>query len=300
MKTFFTLFASLILSVAVFAGNHPRTSLIIKSSDQNDIRVVIDGRRFEPNDYHLSIRDLQPGYHTVRVYRERNVGLFTIFGQRYDLVFNNTIMMRPFTSLMIVIDRFGRSRIIDSRSRGGRDYDFQSRDFQHDHDFDFDNGRNFGDYGDRDHNWNDRDSRWGEIDRDNHNGQIGGHDGQWDNQSQDSHDGRIGNRDDRGYNDNSYNKAMNDFEFNRVLASMDREWSENNKMKSASQIISTSFFTTAQIKQMLQMFSLENNKLDLAEQAYSKTVDQRNYFMINDVFSSSFSKDELARYIRSH
>ena len=292
MKTIFTLFASLILTVSLFAGNHPRTSLVIRSADQNDIRVIIDGRRFEPNDFHMSIRDLQPGYHTVKVYRERNFGIFTIFGQRYDMVFNNTIVMRPFSNLMIFIDRFGRSRVIDSRNRGGREYDYQMRDLQHDHDFDFGNGRNFGDYGDRDRNWNDRDSRWG----DNPNGQIGGRDGQWDNQGRD-HDGRI---DDHGYDDNSYNKTMSDFEFNRVLISIDKEWNENNKMRSATQIISTNFFTTAQVKQMLLLFSSENNKLDLAKLAYSKTVDQRNYFMINDVFSFSSSKDELARYIRSH
>ena len=302
MKTIFTLLTSLILSVAVFAGNHPRTSLVIKSSDQNDIRVVIDGRRFEPNDYHLSISDLQPGYHTVKIYRERNFGIFTIFGQRYDMVFNNIIVMRPFSSQMILIDRFGRSRIIDSHGRGGREYDYQMRDLEHDHDFDYGNGRNFGDYGEHDHNYNDRDSRWGDIDHNSHNGQVDDHsyDGQWDNQGQGNHDGRFDNRDDKGYSDNSYNRAISDLEFNRVLSSMENEWSENNRAKSALQIINTNYFTSVQVKQMLQMFSLESNKLNLAEQAYSKTIDQRNYFTINDVFSLSSSKDELTRFIRSH
>src|SRR5882724_9513418 len=76
--------------------------------------------------------------------------------------------------------------------------------------------------------------------------------------------------------------------------------SENNRAKSALQIINTNYFTSVQVKQMLQMFSLESNKLNLAEQAYSKTIDQRNYFTINDVFSLSSSKDELTRFIRSH
>ena len=92
---------------------------------------------------------------------------------------------------------------------------------------------------------------------------------------------------------------MNDFEFNRVLGSIGKEWFETNKEKSAIQIIHTNYFTACQVKQMLQLFSFDNNKLDLAKQAYSKTVDQKNYFMINDVFSFNSSKDELARYIRS-
>ena len=215
------------------------------------------------------------------------------------MVFNNTIMIRPFTNLMIVIDRFGKSRVIDSRSRGGREYAFQSRDLNHDHDFDFDNGRNYGDYGDRDHNYNDRDSRWGDNDHKNRNGRIGGRDGQWDNHSQDSHEGRIDHSDGRGYNDNGYNRAMNDFEFNRVLASIKDEWRENNKLKSATQVVSSNYFTTAQVKEMLQLFSTESIKLELAKQAYSKTVDQKNYFMINEVFSFNSSKDELTRFIRT-
>jgi hypothetical protein len=71
-------------------------------------------------------------------------------------------------------------------------------------------------------------------------------------------------------------------------------------VRSATQIISTNFFTSEQVKEMLQLFSFENNKLDLAKLAYDKTVDQRNFYVVNDVFSYNNSKDELARYIRNH
>lgn len=93
---------------------------------------------------------------------------------------------------------------------------------------------------------------------------------------------------------------MNDREFSRVLDAMEKEWLESNKMKSASQIISTNFLTSAQVRQMLQLFTFENNKVDLAKQAYGKVVDQRNYMAtISNEFSYSSSKDELARYIRN-
>jgi hypothetical protein len=71
-------------------------------------------------------------------------------------------------------------------------------------------------------------------------------------------------------------------------------------VKSATQIINTNFFTSEQVKEMLQLFSFENNKLDLAKLAYDKTVDPRNFYVVNDVFSHSNSKDELARFIRNH
>ena len=297
MKTFFTLLASLILSAAVFAAEHKSKSVLtIKSFDRGDIRVIIDGRRFEPNDNYMRIQGIETGYHNVKIYRERNNGFFTIFGHQYEVVFNNSVTIRPRTNVMISVDRFGRATVNENRANGwhgrddrgysgrdNRDYggqndrgfeDRDSRNWDSNHDFNFDHGGNQGDYN------KDQDGKFGDRDRDHH-------------------DGSFGDNDDREYNDNSTNRAMNDFEFNRVLASIDKEWFETNKAKSATQIINSNYLSTSQVKQLLQLFSSENARLDLAKKAYSKTVDQKNYFMINDVLSFNSSKDELARYIRN-
>lgn len=307
MKTIFTLLSSLILSVAVFAvpidiGIRPKSMLTIKSVDRGSIRVIIDGRRFEPNNNYLSIRNIQSGYHTVKVYREMNTGLFRIFGKMYEVVFTSSLNIRPNTSVMITVDRFGRTIVKQNRinngrfGQGGRGFngrddrnfgDADNRNWDNNHDFDFDRSKNMGDYD------KDRDGR---IDNDGRNDRNG----QYDGRGQNDRNWQNDDRDNRGYNDNGYNRAMSDFEFNRVLASIEKEWFENNKSKSATQVISTNYFTTAQVKEMLQLFSTENTKLELAKQAYSKTVDQKNYFIINDVFSFNSSKDELTRFIRSH
>jgi hypothetical protein len=277
MKRIFTLFATLILTLSLFAAARPKTMLTIKSADgSSDIRVIIDGRRFEPYANFMRIRDMRPGYHSIKIYRERNFGIFTIFGQRYDVVFSNSLVLKPNSNVMINIDRFGRAQVLESRI-GGRDFDRNDRDWKRDHDFDFDRGRNFGDYGDRDRTWNERDTRWGDRERN----------GGWDNNG--------------GYgNGGSFSKAMSDYEFDRVLDNISKERFENNMMRSATQVISTNYFTSEQVKDLLQLFTSENNKLELAKLAYDKTVDQRNYYVVNDVFSFSGSKDELARYIRNH
>jgi hypothetical protein len=93
---------------------------------------------------------------------------------------------------------------------------------------------------------------------------------------------------------------MSDYEFDRVLDNISKERFENNMLRSATQIINSNYFTSQQVKELLQLFGFENNKLDLAKLAYDKTVDQRNFSIINDVFSYSSSRDELARYIRNH
>lgn len=297
MKTIFTLLTSLILGVAVLAADvKPKSMLTIKSSDRGSIKVVIDGRRFEPIGNYMRIQGITAGYHNVKIYRERNTGFFTIIGKRYEVVFSSSISIRPRSNVMISVDRFGRATVNESRMNGS--YGRDDRGFGNQYDKGFGNSDDRG-LGSADNsNWDnnqdfdfDRSRNQGDYDK--------ARDGQWGNQGQDNHDGRLDNKDDRGYNDNGYNKAMSDFEFSRVLSSIEREWIESNKSKSASQIINTNYLTTAQVKQMLQLFSMENTKLDLAKQAYSKTVDQQNYFMINDVFSFNSSKDELARYIRS-
>ena len=283
MKKIFTLVASFILTLSLFAAApKPKTMLTIQSYDQTDIRVVIDGRRFEPRTSYLRIRDLQPGYHQVKVYRERRSGLFTIFGQKYDMVYNNSMYVRPQSNITIVIDRNGRAQMSENRMNGrNNDWDDRNRGWSNDNDYDFDRGRNYGDYGDRDRDWNDRDSRW---DGRNSNGR--------------SNNGGNGNG---GYGNNSgYGRQMSDYDFSRALNSISMQRGDFQKMESARQLINTSFFSSTQVRQMLQLFSFDNDKLDLAKLAYSKTVDKQNFSVVNDVFSSYSSRDELARYIRSH
>jgi len=85
-----------------------------------------------------------------------------------------------------------------------------------------------------------------------------------------------------------------------VLKQIDKEWLESNKLKSALQIVKANTVSAAQVKELLLLFSFENNKLELAKQAYASTVDKKNYDMVFDVFSFSNSKTELSRYIRNY
>lgn len=250
MKKIFTLLTSLALGLAVFAAEaRPKSSLTIKSADRSDLKVVIDGRRFEPNHNSITVKGLDAGYHKIKVYKERNNGLFTIFGKRYEVVFNGTITTKPRTDVTIFIDRFGKTTIASDRKNGRNDRD-NRRWNDDDDEFDFDRGNNYGDYDDRN-------------------------------------------------NRGGYESSMNDREFSRVLQSIEKEWLESNKLKSATQIVRNNMLTSAQVKQMLILFSFENDKLELAKVAYANTTDKRNYNMIYDVFSFNSSKDELARYIRN-
>jgi hypothetical protein len=251
------------MSIAVFAAAKSPGILTIKSTDHADIRVILDGRRFNPNANSLMLRGIDDGYHRIKVFREKSRGLFSMTGKRYELVYNNTIHVKGRMHLFITIDRNGRISMQENRIK--KDWDKQDRDW--DNDRNDDKQRN--DHHGRDYNRNEKD-----YDFD--------HDRQW------------GDYD----NNEGYASGMNDREFKAVLISIEKEWLESNKFKSASQIVKTNSLTTAQVEQILLLFSFESNKLELAKHAYANTVDKRNYGRLFDVFSFNSSKVELEKYIR--
>lgn len=97
-----------------------------------------------------------------------------------------------------------------------------------------------------------------------------------------------------GHNSN----VMTAREFDQVKQSLRKEWFENNRMSSAKFILEKNSVTTAQVKELMSLFMFEDNKLEIAKQAYRKTVDKKNYYQVMDALTFSSSKDELARFIR--
>jgi hypothetical protein len=99
-------------------------------------------------------------------------------------------------------------------------------------------------------------------------------------------------------NNNGYNQAMNENDFNQLLQKIRNQWV--GKITVARDGINKNYLTTYQVRQILQVFSSESDKLELAKLAYRNTVDQRNYTQLYDVFSFQSSRDELDQYIRNN
>jgi len=98
--------------------------------------------------------------------------------------------------------------------------------------------------------------------------------------------------------DNGYNNVMSAREFNQVTEQIRKEWFEANKLISVKTIIDKNNFTTQQVKDLMFLFTFENNRLEVAKYAYSKIADKQNIYQLNDNLAFSNSKDELARFIR--
>jgi len=269
MKKIYTLISSFFFAISLMAaGAHPMAGkLTIRSFDNDDIKVVIDGKRFDPRFNSMMLDNLRPGFHQIKVFKERD-RFINIFGhRRYDVVYNATINVRPRTHTLISIDRFNRSKVevitLYGYSRGkGNAY-----------------GKN---KGNRYSDWDENDHQF-DFDRDGRQGR----------QEDDWYD------DDRGYRDHGrFMTPISDREFSQVLQSLSREWFENDKMSKARQVVDGNLFTSAQVKQLVQMFSIESNKLELAKYAYANTIDKQNYYVVDDAFSMSRSKRELDDYER--
>jgi hypothetical protein len=86
-----------------------------------------------------------------------------------------------------------------------------------------------------------------------------------------------------------------------MLRSLRDEAFEQNRIMLAKQIITTSksAFLSAQVKQILETFSFEPSRLELAKFAYRYTADQGNYFVVNEAFAFAANRQDLARYIQS-
>jgi hypothetical protein len=93
--------------------------------------------------------------------------------------------------------------------------------------------------------------------------------------------------------------TMSHGSFQSVKSSIQKQSFEDSKMKVAKQILRSNCLNTGQIKEVMNLFSFEESKLNFAKEAYSKCTNKQDYFTISDVFTFSSSSDELMEYIEN-
>lgn len=139
MKKIFTLaLAAILFSVTTFAADRPNSNIVIRSNSNSFIQVVVDGHRYNMNNNGFTSDFIRPGRHSIQVYRIDNYGMFR---KRPQMIYSNTMDLRPWESINVNIDRFARV-FVDSRTN--RDNNYNGRG----HDRDYNHGPV---YGDRDH-----------------------------------------------------------------------------------------------------------------------------------------------------
>ncbi|MEP6617189.1 MAG: DUF4476 domain-containing protein, partial [Ginsengibacter sp.] len=115
-----------------------------------------------------------------------------------------------------------------------------------------------------------------------------------------------------GYNNGGYNNGSNNngnynryrapmagYQFTQLLEAVRGKWFQNNKVSSEKDAFNTTgnYFSTYQVRQLLQLINSENNRLELAELSYRTVSDAGNFTQLYDLFSQS-NRNELDRFIR--
>ncbi len=91
---------------------------------------------------------------------------------------------------------------------------------------------------------------------------------------------------------------MSYFEFSQALSALNAEWFADSRMSLAEQIIDLHYLTSDQVGQIMQLFTFDEDRLTIAKMAFAKTVDPQNYYLLNQLFMFSSSKEDLATFIR--
>lgn len=92
---------------------------------------------------------------------------------------------------------------------------------------------------------------------------------------------------------------MNRSEFESFKGSLSSKSFEDSKMTLAKQVLNNNCLTSAQVREVMGLFTFEATKLDFAKYAYGRTYDIGNYYKVNDAFGFESSIDELNDYINS-
>ena len=263
MKNIFTLLLGGLLTTSAFAN-----SVTVSFSGNTNYQVLIDGRNISNYNYSsnaISLNDLQFGQHSIQVLRTKRGGWF---GNKNNVVYSSNFNFSPQYDLQIAIDNNGYAQMYQTRvDNYGRN-----------------NGRwNKNDRGNSNYRKNKHHDRDGDDDGDN---DYNRGNGSYDNGGYDNTNG--------GYN-NSYRQAMNDYDFNQLVQSIRNQWI--GKMNSARDAVNNNYLSTYQTRQILQMFSSENDRLELAKLSYRNIVDQQSFRQLYDLFSYQ-SQSELDRYVR--
>lgn len=95
----------------------------------------------------------------------------------------------------------------------------------------------------------------------------------------------------------NYTPVMSSGNFSALLSLISSSSFDSSKQLIAKQAINTNWFTSAQICEVLNLFTFESSKLAIAKLAYARTIDKTNYFLVNNAFTFESSTEELTEYI---
>jgi hypothetical protein len=227
------------------------------------ISITIDGRKYNKIGRSITVSDLPPGNHRIKIYKYNSNGYGYSNG---ILIYQGNLQTRP-----------GRIYYLIASNSG----------------LDIEENCCIDDYGhwNNDENW-DREERWEQrID----DGDMNWNNNQrWDN---DRDRNRNRNRDQNDRDWGNFNGQMSEGRFSQLIEQVRKASFETAKVSVAKQALRDNRISCNQLLRILNELSFESTKLQFAKDAYNSVVDRNNYYLINDAFTFQSSKEDLMDHI---
>jgi hypothetical protein len=102
---------------------------------------------------------------------------------------------------------------------------------------------------------------------------------------------------DPNWNNYGNRNAMSSVEFSQLMSQIQDEFTDASKMQLIKLAINQRLVTVDQVKSLVKEVTFESSKLDAAKYLYPRTVNQQQYYLVNDVFTFDSSKQELSEFI---
>ena len=88
--------------------------------------------------------------------------------------------------------------------------------------------------------------------------------------------------------------------FNQLKRQISNQYQESGKIAVLRDAlnVTTNYFTTAQLKELLLLIPTENERLALAKQSYARVSDQTNFTSLSTIFTVQTNKDDFNNYVK--
>ncbi len=112
---------------------------------------------------------------------------------------------------------------------------------------------------------------------------------------------RVRNRN-RGNNTSGFPAAMDQVSFNTLLQDVKSRYQTGSRVAVLNTTFSNTanYFTTAQVRQLIQLVGGDINRLPLAKASYRSVVDPSNFSSLYNLLSTQASRNDLALYVSNY
>jgi len=93
---------------------------------------------------------------------------------------------------------------------------------------------------------------------------------------------------------------MGSTDFADAKASIESKTFDDSKLTLAKQIAKGNCLESAQVKEIMELLTYEDDKLEFAKFAYDYVHDPNRYYLVNDAFEFEMTIEELDEYLESH